>query len=236
MNIGDRMQLLDRLGRALQKNYTFSELDLVLKASRIKNLEPSDRQDSKWAYAKERLGSASPNDLLNLARELSLNTDFLDHTQAQTRDIVYPANWAETDKFRLFVSHISKHKRYATRLKEALSSYGIDCFVAHEDIKPTKLWQDEIKRALTTMEAFIAVLSDGFSESIWCQQEIGFAIAKGTKTIAFKVSEDPPGFLGIEQALSWQKGQLAEDIAQEIVALLNEDIRTAPRLGHQAPN
>ena len=50
--------------------------------------------------------------------------------------------------FRLFVSHLSSFKASATHLKLALLPYGIHCFVAHEDIKPSKEWEIEIENAL----------------------------------------------------------------------------------------
>lgn len=40
--------------------------------------------------------------------------------------------------FRLFLSHKSEHKDIASDIKEEISLYGISCFVAHEDIHPTK--------------------------------------------------------------------------------------------------
>jgi hypothetical protein len=49
--------------------------------------------------------------------------------------------------FRLFLSHKSEVKKEAAELKERLHLFGISCFVAHEDIHPTKAWQDEIENA-----------------------------------------------------------------------------------------
>jgi hypothetical protein len=143
--------------------------------------------------------------------------------------VTLPKNWQNTKAFRLFISHISKDKLIATRLKDALAQYDIAGFVAHEDIHPTLPWQDEIERALQTMDALIAVHTPGFSGSIWTQQEIGYALGRGTKVISFKMGEDPTGFIGKHQALP-RRNRTAEQIAQEVNKLLDDDARTKNRL------
>ena len=107
--------------------------------------------------------------------------------------------------------------------------YSIAGFVAHEDIHPTMEWQAEIERALHTMDGFIAVHTQGFSNSFWTQQEVGFALGRGTKIISFKMGEDPTGFISKQQALA-RRDRTAEDIAKEIDVLLSEDARTSDRL------
>ena len=92
-----------------------------------------------------------------------------------------------------------------------------------------KLRKGEIERALHTMDGFIAIHTAGFSQSIWTQQEVGFALGRGTKVISFKMGEDPTGFISKQQALA-RRDRTAEDIAKEIDALLSEDARTADRL------
>lgn len=130
---------------------------------------------------------------------------------------------------RLFISHLSSEKSKATRLRECLRPYGILGFVAHEDIYPTLKWQAEIERALRTMDAFLCVLTPGFSASVWTQQEIGFAVCRGVKTVSLNMGEVPTGFLKEEQALPRQQ-RTAEGVAKEVDSLLSQDPRTADRL------
>jgi hypothetical protein len=111
-----------------------------------------------------------------------------------------------------------------------LKPYGVAAFVAHDDIRPTKQWREEILKALSTMDAFVAMLTDGFAQSVWCNQEIGFAVAMRAKIISFRMEEDPPGFLGDAQALPWRDGKMAEDVAKEIHGLLLSDPSTKIRL------
>lgn len=223
-----RMAFLDSIGRELQRRFTFSELDIYLKSARVQALSPSDRNDSKWAYAKERLAGVSDLDILKIARDLDLV-----EVQGSEGEPVYerPEHWREDDRFRLFLSHVSTNAQRAHRIKEELAGYGIHAFVAHDDIEPSTRWAEEIIKALHTMEAFVAVLSDGFKESAWCNQETGFAIAKGIKTISFKMgNDDPPGFMGAEQALKWKRGETAAEVSESIVRILWKDERTRERL------
>ncbi len=102
-------------------------------------------------------------------------------------------------------------------------------FVAHQDIHPTTIWQEEIERALHSMDGFLAIHTKGFSASVWTQQEIGFAVARGVKIISFKMGEDPTGFISKQQALP-RLNRSAEDIAKEVHALLAADQSTSARL------
>ena len=65
----------------------------------------------------------------------------------------------QPDHFRLFISHLSTDKLRATNLSGVLKSYSVSCFVAHEDIEPTKEWQVEIEKALFSMDDLTALLS-----------------------------------------------------------------------------
>ena len=49
--------------------------------------------------------------------------------------------------FRLFISHLTKYKIAARNLKICMKEYGIDWFVAHEDIRISREWEIRSKRA-----------------------------------------------------------------------------------------
>jgi hypothetical protein len=170
------------------------------------------------------LRGVSPDVLLKIAEELEINVP-----SSQRAAAMVPKNWKNTSLFRIFISHISKDKDKAMRLKECLAPYGISGFVAHEDIHPTLEWQNEIERALFAMDAFIAIHTPGFSASYWTQQEIGFAVARSVKIISFKMGEDPTGFISKHQAMP-RRQRTAEEIAKEIDSLLSTDEMTATKL------
>lgn len=118
--------------------------------------------------------------------------------------------------FRVFLTHKAEVKKQTSDLKERFRPFGISCFVAHEDIHPTKEWQNEIENALFSMDALVALMTDEFHDSLWTDQEVGCAFGRGVPIISVKLGRDPYGFIGKFQALScgW-------DIAAvEIVKLL----------------
>ena len=114
--------------------------------------------------------------------------------------------------FRVFLSHKSEVKKETSDLKDQLAVFGISCFVAHEDIQPTQEWQDEIENALSTMDGFVALMTEGFHDSNWTDQEVGFAFARGVPIIAVRMGKDPYGFIGKFQALSCSWSVASENI------------------------
>lgn len=128
--------------------------------------------------------------------------------------------------FRLFLSHISADKIAVSKLKQALSLWGVDCFVAHVDIEPNLEWQKEIELALGSMHALAALLTPCFHDSKWTDQEIGFALGRGIVVIPVRLGVDPYGFIGKQQGLP---GKLDDPktLAADIVNLLLKNKATA---------
>ena len=127
--------------------------------------------------------------------------------------------WAE-DHFRLFLSHKSGVKHETATLKNSLRKYGVSAFVAHDDILPTKEWQDEIENALATMDGFAALMTADFHDSDWTDQEIGYALARGIPVVPVRLERDPYGFLGKFQALASNWARASEAI---VVLLINNE-------------
>jgi hypothetical protein len=128
-------------------------------------------------------------------------------------------------KFRLFISHLSKDKVFLSDLKQALDYRGIAAFLAHEDIEPTKEWQSEIELALRSMQAMVVFLVEGFNQSKWTEQEVGWAMGRGVLVIPIKVDIDPYGFMGKYQALRGQR-ENAFPMADMVVDLLTRNPQT----------
>jgi hypothetical protein len=122
-------------------------------------------------------------------------------------------------RFRLFASHIHTDKKPLSKLKTALAAYGVDTFVAHEDIKPTKEWQQEIERALDTCDAVLAFLTPDFHVSLWVDQVIGYCINRRVLVVPLRLGVDPYGLMGKYQGLQGVGVETAE-IAMEIFELL----------------
>lgn len=189
MRVSDKLALIDKVGRELQSRFRYDEIDTFLAEY---NISPPGQvgYNSKWVYSKAALQGTPTDTLLKIAEELDINVP-RGHANAS----VLPRNWKDSKHFRLFISHIAKEKDKATRLKGCLRQYAISGFVAHEDIHPTLEWQREIERALYAMDAFVAIHTNGFSKSVWTQQEVGFAVGRGVKIISLKMGEDPTGFI-----------------------------------------
>ena len=138
------------------------------------------------------LPQGSDPDILALARHLGL-TNVASHAGTN--------HWEE-GKFRLFVSHLARHKHEAAGLRGWLASKSISAFVAHDDIEPTKEWQEVILGALASADAMAVLLRDGFHESNWTDQEVGFAVSRGILIIPIRLGLDPYGFIGKFQGIN----------------------------------
>ena len=105
------------------------------------------------------------------------------------------AGWAE-GQFRVFLSHHSNDREFAEGLKRELG-YGVDVFVAHEDIEPSKKWLRVIEASLATADALVAAVGTEFRSSVWCDQEAGWALARSIPIVPIMLEGVPPhGFLG----------------------------------------
>ena len=121
----------------------------------------------------------------------------------------------------LFISHRSEDKKDANILATALKITGIETFVAHVDIEPTKAWRDRIREELQVADALLVLAKEDYAQRPWINQEIGFAYCRGIPIICLKLDEkDPCGFMASEQALTPQMPQNIPLIADEITKIL----------------
>ena len=127
--------------------------------------------------------------------------------------------------FRLFISHLSANKISASNLKSCLAFWGIDCFVAHEDITPSKEWEKEIEKGLFTMDALCAIVVPDFIKSQWCDQEVGIALGLRKLVISINKGEVPYGFFGKYQALK-SKNKNANEIAIDVWKAISTNDKT----------
>ena len=208
MKPSDRIHLIKEISVALGKE-NWSIIDLTLKQFKLpwsSQWNGSDRDD----YVMDMINNASDQSLVDLAKHLGVVTELESSEQ--------PSFWSPNQP-RIFISHLATEKIAVKNIKIELGKYGLVCFIAHEDIKPTKEWQQEIEIALTTMDALVAFLTPGFNESKWTDQEIGVAIGRKVPIIPLKVGIDPYGFVGKYQALQ-AKDLMPKDIAKGIIELL----------------
>lgn len=135
------------------------------------------------------------------------------------------------DHFRLFISHVSQSHGVASQLATWLHDrFGIHAFVAHADIVPSADWQNEIEESLRTMDALLALVTPGFSTSIWCNQEVGWALGRQCLAISVGLGADPPGFVARFQAVQGGDGN-PFGIAERVFGTLANHQATAARIG-----
>jgi hypothetical protein len=114
-------------------------------------------------------------------------------------------------------------------LKDELAKWGATSFVAHDDIEPTRAWQTEIERALASMDVLVALLTSGFRDSWWTNQEIGVSLGRGVPVLCVKIGEDPHGFVGVPQAISGV-GRSPAEIAKALISAMSGQPRLSDSL------
>lgn len=215
----ERITLLKEIsGRLSTEDWAL--LDLTLSQFSL----PSSDQwtDTKPAYVMKMVEKASDTTLIDLAQHVGFQ-----FSQPSTPR-VDPPFWRK-GMFRLFVSHLATHRKFSAGVQEALLGFGISGFVAHNDIEPTTEWLIQIETALATCDALVAFLHEGFHESNWTDQEIGFCMGRGVPTFAVSFSQPPYGFIGRFQAFNGN-GKSAVDIALEVFDALRRNKQTQRRM------
>lgn len=171
---------------------------------------------------KDKLASKLKSDLNHIS---STQDEHIEEVLFEITDVGLPKNWRENSDamlvdtsvpdnmseqlvgiwnqgyLRLFLSHKVEYKREASQLKDILIVYGVTCFVAHQDIEPTKEWQNQIEIALFSMDVLAALLTEDFPDSKWTDQEVGVAIGRRIPIVPVHLGIDPYGFIGKYQAL-----------------------------------
>ena len=119
-----------------------------------------------------------------------------------------------------FLSHRAGYRGQVAQVREHLEKHGgLRCFLAHEDVNPSTIWQNEILNALNTMDVFIGFVTSDFHGGGWPDQEIGYAYQRDVPRVFAKLKGlDPLGMVAREQALatSW------EHAGQGIIAHLKQ--------------
>lgn len=213
MRAGERITLIKSIASALSQVESWADVGLTLNQFAI----PYDDRYEGGLYEMvlEAAQPASDEALLELH-------DYL-YPDSQTFRAGAPGSvggpW-DPDAFRLFITHTHANRTFAGRLRTVLKYGGIDAFVAHDNIEPTREWQDEIESALNTCDALLALLTKDFAQSKWCDQEVGFCVARAVLIIPLRMPDDPYGFIGKYQGLTQGASEQPYSLAPRIFDLL----------------
>lgn len=173
----------------------------------------------EYATLIEALGNGSDEDLEQLDAFLFGHDPEPDEHQLPWRG----------ERVRLFISHLSSEKVYVSEIARELRPFGIQAFVAHEDIEPGREWQQVILNSLRTCDALVAMLHNDFHQSNWTDQEVGFVLGRGRPVFSVRLGGSPYGFFGSIQAINGN-GKSAEQVASDIYDVLRADARVGPPL------
>ena len=77
--------------------------------------------------------------------------------------------------------------------------------MAHEDIPPQTTWPEVIINALDRCDLFLPLLTKKFSESLFCQQETGYAYCLEVEILPVYISKAPMGMIADIQAIRFNK-------------------------------
>jgi hypothetical protein len=123
---------------------------------------------------------------------------------------------------RVFLSYSAEDKVIAGRIKFLLERFGMEVFLAHEDIEPSSDWEDVIVEELKNCSVFIPILTENFSLSKWTDQETGFALAREIPIIPIDVGVKPYGFISKYQAFALETKDIYKSCVNIIRVILKK--------------
>lgn len=207
MNTAQRIDTKKEIATLLAQR-EWPEIDLVLDEH---GLPTSDdwRGNNQYQYVIDMLRQASDETILEL------------HSYVTGGVItVKPGSepW-RSGELRLFMSHLASYQGFVGQVGDYLEGWGISAFVAHVSIDASEEWQAVIETALQTCDAMAVFLHNGFRESNWCDQEVGFALARRVPVLPLNIELNPYGFMGKLQAAHCV-GLSAQQIGEKVVQWL----------------
>lgn len=215
MNVSDRVKTIQLIAAKLSPlGYQEAEFVMEQFGISIKNVNSTDIR----GYIINQLKDESDDKLAGLTDHLAENKARVKKPESSV--------W-EPGYFKLFMSHITADKVEVAAIKEALMPKGVSAFVAHEDIRPSKEWQDEIENALNTCDALAAYLTPDFHLSKWTDQEVGFAMSRRVLILPLNMGINPYGFMNKYQAMKCERKD-SKQVADAIYdTLLKHDLTSS---------
>lgn len=128
----------------------------------------------------------------------ALHTYLQEDGAAPTAQQITDRPWG-SNPVAVFISHRHEDAVFASEVRRHLEEcWGIDAFVAHNDINPSRVWRNTIRSALASCHFMVAILHEKFHDSQWCDQEVGWAMGRGIPIMPVRLGPAPhrrDGFL-----------------------------------------
>jgi hypothetical protein len=194
---------------ALLAPQDWSEIDLILRQYGIPTTSEW-QTDDRYGYVVQMIDAQSDEKLHAIHQYLV----------GESGDVpVGPQPWSQ-GKFKLFMSHLAVHESFVCMVKTCLNKYGVSSFVAHVSIEPSTEWQSVVESALRSCDAMAVFLHKDFHNSNWCDQEVGFALARRVPVLPIAIEINPYGFMGKLQAARCQPSDTPLQVADKMLKWL----------------
>ncbi|WP_165497020.1 toll/interleukin-1 receptor domain-containing protein [Rhodococcus sp. ABRD24] len=204
-----RIELLFQVVEELE-NLTSDREDIVLQTYGI---EPRRFEGfGPGSTLAEAVNSASDDQVLALARQFDIDTPQVDAPVAVAHSAARSA-----EPLFMFASHLTTHRALVAAVANRLERYNITLFVAHDSIAVDNPWAAEIENALDRADAGVVFVHDGFKQSDWCDQEVGWMLGRKIPVFAFMFDATAYGPLGQRQAEQVRGAADPTKIAESIV-------------------
>jgi len=223
----EKLALLRALGSSLAEK-ELSDVNLLLHELGLNELSYSTWYgDDRWEPTPVDRSTAVLERIRDLQRP---DVDSLGDAVARLYDETITVTTGGTvGPLFLFASHLSTQKEFVGEVGVELERWGIQLFVAHDSIEPDLEWQQEIEKALAMCHAGVVFLVREFSQSRWCDQEVGWLLGRGVPCYALKFrGQDPYGLLGKKQARTISDAMTAAQVAQAIMDWLDNKSELKP--------
>ena len=139
MEPGDRVNIILTITRALEDR-DWPEIDLILSEFDLPTSE--DTHGGAANYIQAMLRGSDEANMVSLHEYLG--GEVIERpVSAEAMRRIWPA-----DGFRLFLSHSSEAAVFVDGVRSELEPLGVSGFVAHDDVEPSREWEEEILNAL----------------------------------------------------------------------------------------
>lgn len=152
------------------------------------NLEPTSKYVFDLALICKKLGIPTQHDEKEIIKD-SMPLVFAKKKGAD--DKPNDANSEEKRPVKIFISYSSKERNIADKVKQALESHGVSCWMDLKSIAPGNDYTKDIPPAIRSADAVVLILSKAAQESEWVPGEMEIAIKRKVMIIPLQIDDEP---------------------------------------------
>ena len=183
-----------------------------------------DRRRAAFGYV-----FASP--IAAVVKLLDHPTEKVTITPAQIETRVESIPIIDESAYHVFISYRSTDRPWAMSLVARLEGVGLRVFIDQRELVPGNYLSGQIESALRRSRAAVLLVSRGWLESPWCQQEANVLVKRAVEDVTFRLvplrlddSEMPPllgarvwlDFIGTKQAQGANLDQLLSALVNRV--------------------